>query len=161
MIRPTVEFPDTASCRLDMPASPPTTRHWTCSWMRCTPPGPPVRNWRGLSALCGRRTRWWSGVLTDWRSLKDMITQAEALRARGVNLTSPQESIDTSSPGSELIFNIFGSLAQFERDLIRERTAIQPSYQPSRLVSTSGPRGERRTPRIGDRFYRIAKRSGD
>jgi len=56
------------------------------------------------------------------RSLKDMITQAEALRARGVNLRSLQESIDTSSPGGELIFNIFGSLAQFERDLIRERT---------------------------------------
>lgn len=32
------------------------------------------------------------------------------------------ESIDTSTPGGTLMFNIFGSLAQFERDLIRERT---------------------------------------
>lgn len=42
--------------------------------------------------------------------------------ARGVQFRSLTESIDTSTPGGTLIFNIFGSLAQFERDLIRERT---------------------------------------
>ncbi|MCW4356091.1 recombinase family protein [Hoyosella sp. YIM 151337] len=34
------------------------------------------------------------------------------------------EAIDTTAPGGKLVFHIFGALAQFERDLIRERTAI-------------------------------------
>ena len=56
------------------------------------------------------------------RSLRDLIAQAEMLRGRGVDLKSLQEKIDTCSPGGELVFNLFGSLAQFERNLIRERT---------------------------------------
>ncbi|CAG9077835.1 DNA-invertase hin, partial [Bifidobacterium pseudocatenulatum] len=39
-----------------------------------------------------------------------------------VQFRSLTESIDTSTPGGTLVFNIFGSLAQFESDLIRERT---------------------------------------
>jgi len=37
-------------------------------------------------------------------------------------LRSLTESIDTSTPGGKLIFHVFGALAEFERDLIRERT---------------------------------------
>jgi hypothetical protein len=44
------------------------------------------------------------------------------LAERGVGFRSLQEAIDTTTPGGRLVFHIFGSLAEFERDLIRERT---------------------------------------
>ena len=56
------------------------------------------------------------------RSLKDLITRAEELNEMGVGLKSLQESIDTASSGGKLIFHMFGALAEFERNLIRERT---------------------------------------
>jgi DNA invertase Pin-like site-specific DNA recombinase len=56
------------------------------------------------------------------RSLKDLITLAEKLEKRGVALKSLQENIDTSSSGGKLVFHLFGALAEFERNLIRERT---------------------------------------
>jgi len=40
----------------------------------------------------------------------------------GVGFKSLQEAIDTTTPGGRLVFHIFASLAEFERDLIRERT---------------------------------------
>ena len=44
------------------------------------------------------------------------------LEDRGVGFRSLQESIDTTTSGGRLIFHIFGALAEFERNLIRERT---------------------------------------
>lgn len=46
----------------------------------------------------------------------------DALQQRGIEFKSLQENIDTNSSGGRLVFNIFASLAEFERDLIRERT---------------------------------------
>ena len=46
-----------------------------------------------------------------------------ALDDKGVGFTSLQESIDTRTPSGTLFFHLFGAFAQFERDLIRERTA--------------------------------------
>lgn len=56
------------------------------------------------------------------RSLKDLIGRAEALEQRGVNLKSLHEALDTNSSGGRLIFHLFGALAEFERNLVRERT---------------------------------------
>lgn len=56
------------------------------------------------------------------RSLKDLIARAEELAGMGVGLRSLQEAIDTSSSGGQLIFHMFGALAEFERNLLRERT---------------------------------------
>ena len=56
------------------------------------------------------------------RSLKHLISMVDQLDKLGVGLKSLQESIDTTTPGGRLIFHIFGSLAEFERHLIRERT---------------------------------------
>lgn len=56
------------------------------------------------------------------RSLRQLITQVQELDNRGVGFRSLQESIDTTSPGGRLIFHVFGALAEFERDLITERT---------------------------------------
>ena len=56
------------------------------------------------------------------RSLKELITLLGELKDQGIGFRSLQESIDTTSPGGTLIFHMFGALAEFERNLIRERT---------------------------------------
>jgi len=56
------------------------------------------------------------------RSLRHLIDTVTALADRGVGFRSLQESIDTTTPGGRLIFHVFAALAEFERDLIRERT---------------------------------------
>lgn len=56
------------------------------------------------------------------RSMHHLIAQVGDLATRGIGFRSLTENIDTTTPGGMLVFNIFGSLAQFERDLIRERT---------------------------------------
>jgi len=67
-------------------------------------------------------------VLVVWRldrlgrSLKDLLEIAHRLEERGIGLKSLNESLDTSTPGGRLIFHVFASIAEFERNLIRERT---------------------------------------
>jgi DNA invertase Pin-like site-specific DNA recombinase len=56
------------------------------------------------------------------RSLGHLIEVVRELDIRGVGFRSLTENIDTTTPGGRLIFHLFGALAQFERDLIRERT---------------------------------------
>ncbi len=56
------------------------------------------------------------------RSLKHLIEVAEGLETRGIDLASLQEGLETATSGGKLIFHIFGALAEFERNLIRERT---------------------------------------
>lgn len=56
------------------------------------------------------------------RSLKDLLQQIEELQQRGIQFRSLHESIDTTSPGGKFQFHVFSALAEFERDLIRERT---------------------------------------
>ena len=56
------------------------------------------------------------------RSLTHLISVMNILDERGIYFRSVQESLDTSTPGGKLIFHVFGALAEFERDLIRERT---------------------------------------
>src|SRR3954453_14592037 len=56
------------------------------------------------------------------RSLKHLIETVTHLQETGIHFRSLQEQIDTGSSGGKLIFHIFGALAEFERDLIRERT---------------------------------------
>jgi DNA invertase Pin-like site-specific DNA recombinase len=56
------------------------------------------------------------------RSLGDLIHLTHELKARGVGVASRTEQIDTRSPTGQLVFHVFGALAEFERNLIRERT---------------------------------------
>jgi DNA invertase Pin-like site-specific DNA recombinase len=56
------------------------------------------------------------------RSLKDLIERLTELHQRNIGFKSLTENIDTTTSGGKLIFHIFGALAEFERDLIRERT---------------------------------------
>lgn len=67
-------------------------------------------------------------VLVVWRldrlgrSLPHLIEMMSRLEERGIGFQSLQESIDITTSGGRLIFHIFGALAEFERNLIRERT---------------------------------------
>jgi DNA invertase Pin-like site-specific DNA recombinase len=56
------------------------------------------------------------------RSLPHLIDTVSALSKRGVGLRSLQEQIDTTTSGGKLISHVFGALAEFERDIVRERT---------------------------------------
>ncbi len=56
------------------------------------------------------------------RSLKNLLNLVADFEKREVGLRSLTDSIDTTTPQGRLILNIFASLAEFERDLIRERT---------------------------------------
>src|SRR5205823_11925443 len=56
------------------------------------------------------------------RSLKHLIETITELNNRKIGFKSIQESIDTTTSGGKLVFHIFGALAEFERDIIRERT---------------------------------------
>ena len=56
------------------------------------------------------------------RSLRDLIDTVTKLESSGIQLKSLNESIDTSSSSGKLIFHLFGALAEFECNLIKERT---------------------------------------
>ena len=56
------------------------------------------------------------------RSLKDLIQNVQDLKARSVGFRSLTEAVDTTTSGGQLVFHIFGALAEFGRELIRERT---------------------------------------
>ncbi len=56
------------------------------------------------------------------RSLQHLLETVGRLQERGVGFRSLTESINTTSSGGKLIFHVFGALAEFERELIRERT---------------------------------------
>jgi len=56
------------------------------------------------------------------RSTKDLIELMEMFNSRGINLVSLKESIDTGTSTGKLLFTLMSALAQFERDLISERT---------------------------------------
>ena len=67
-------------------------------------------------------------VLVVWRldrlgrSLAHLIQVVQQLQADGIGFRSLQENMDTTTSGGQLIFHIFGALAEFERSMIRERT---------------------------------------
>ncbi len=56
------------------------------------------------------------------RSLKHLIETITELNNKQIGFKSLTENIDTTTSGGKLIFHIFGALAEFERDIIRERT---------------------------------------
>lgn len=56
------------------------------------------------------------------RSLQHLLTIVDAIRAKGAGFRSLAEDIDTTTPAGRLIFHVFASIAQFERERISERT---------------------------------------
>jgi DNA invertase Pin-like site-specific DNA recombinase len=72
------------------------------------------------------------------RSLRHLIETITDLHTRGIGFKSLTEQIDTTTSGGKLIFHIFGALAEFERDIIRERT--QAGLQAARARGRQGGR---------------------
>ncbi len=86
-------------------------------------------------------------VLVIWkldrlgRSLKHLVELVNGLSDKGIGLKSINDPIDTTTPQGRLVFNIFASLAEFERDLIRERTNAGLSAARSRGRTGGRPKG--------------------
>lgn len=86
-------------------------------------------------------------VLVIWkldrlgRSLKHLIELVNALLEKDVGLQSINDPIDTTTAQGRLIFNIFASLAEFERDIIRERTQAGLSAARARGKMGGRPKG--------------------
>ncbi len=55
------------------------------------------------------------------RSLRQLVNSLEEFRALGIEFISIHEGVDTSTPNGRLVFGIFASIAEFERELIRDR----------------------------------------
>jgi DNA invertase Pin-like site-specific DNA recombinase len=72
------------------------------------------------------------------RTLKHLLATITDLNEQGIGFKSLQESIDTTTPGGKLIFHVFGALAEFEREVIRERT--RAGLQASRARGRFGGR---------------------
>jgi DNA invertase Pin-like site-specific DNA recombinase len=75
------------------------------------------------------------------RSLPHLVETVRDLVARGIGFKSLQENIDTTTSGGKLIFHIFASLAEFERDIIRERTNAGLSAARARGRKGGRPKG--------------------
>ena len=74
------------------------------------------------------------------RSLRQLIETVEDLHERCISFISLTENIDTTTPGGKMIFHVFGALAEFERELIRERTNAGLKAAKDRGVKLGRPR---------------------
>jgi DNA invertase Pin-like site-specific DNA recombinase len=79
------------------------------------------------------------------RSLRDLIERTTQLHARNIGFKSLMENIDTTTSGGKLVFHIFGALAEFEREIIRERT--QAGLQSARARGRRGGPKYKLTPK--------------
>ncbi|MGQ7276296.1 recombinase family protein [Marinobacter sp. V034] len=83
-------------------------------------------------------------VLVIWklgrmaRSLKDLVETIQDLKDRNIGFKSLSEGIDTTGSEGQLVFHVFGALAEFEHDLIRERT--KEGLQATRARGRKGGR---------------------
>jgi len=78
------------------------------------------------------------------RSLRHLVDTVSGLADREVGFRSLQESVDTTTTGGRLVFHVFAALAEFERDLIRERT--QAGLEAARARGRRGGRPSVMTP---------------
>ena len=79
------------------------------------------------------------------RSLRHLVTAMDEFKRLGVDFVSATENLDTSVPSGELIFQIFGAIAQFERALIAERVKAGLAHAKSTGVQLGRPSKKRLT----------------
>jgi DNA invertase Pin-like site-specific DNA recombinase len=84
------------------------------------------------------------------RSLKHLIELITELEQRNIGFKTLSESLDTTTSGGKLIFHIFGALAEFERNLIRERT------QAGLIAARARGRKGGRPPALDDKKKAVA-----
>jgi DNA invertase Pin-like site-specific DNA recombinase len=74
------------------------------------------------------------------RSLRQLVIALEEFRALGIDFVSLHEGVDTSTPNGRLVFGIFASIAEFERELIRDRVKSGLALAKSRGKRLGRPR---------------------
>ena len=66
-----------------------------------------------------------STALEKFSSLRQLVNALEEFRALRIDFISLHEGVDTSTPNGRLVFGIFASIAEFERELIRDRVRLR------------------------------------
>jgi DNA invertase Pin-like site-specific DNA recombinase len=89
------------------------------------------------------------------RSVHHLTTLGKELEALGVDLVVLDQAIDTSTPSGRLLFHVLGSIAEFERDLIRERTSA--GVAAARRRGTRFGRPKALAPEALDRLGRLIR----
>lgn len=89
------------------------------------------------------------------RSLKHLIDIMINLEQKKIGLISITENIDTQTPGGKLVFHIFGAIAQFETDLIRQRTMA--GLEAARSRGKIGGRPSKLNATNSDQFIELTK----
>ena len=74
------------------------------------------------------------------RSLRQLVNALEEFRALGIDFVSLHEGVDTSTPNGRLVFGIFATIAEFERELIRDRVRSGLALARSRGRQLGRPR---------------------
>jgi DNA invertase Pin-like site-specific DNA recombinase len=74
------------------------------------------------------------------RSLRQLVNALEEFRSLGIDFISLHEGVDTSTPNGRLVFGIFASIAEFERELIRDRVRSGIALAKSRGKRLGRPR---------------------
>jgi DNA invertase Pin-like site-specific DNA recombinase len=93
-----------------------------------------------------------SGTLVAWKldrlgcTLKDLVTLVTGFQDKGIHFVSLQDHLDTTMAQGRLMFNLFASLAEFERDIIRERTKAGLTAARARGRQGADRRASRRRP---------------
>lgn len=77
------------------------------------------------------------------RSMKDLLVIIEQLQTKNISLVSLRDNIDTGSTTGKLVMHIFAALAEFERDLIRERTGEGRAAAMKKGVKFGRPKNEK------------------
>jgi DNA invertase Pin-like site-specific DNA recombinase len=106
-----------------------------------------TRNRPGLQQLLDDAKRRRFNVLLVWRfdrlarSLSQLVDTLELCRHLGIDFVSASENVDTGSPAGELVFQVFGAIAQFERTLISERVRLGIAHARERGKTLGRPAG--------------------
>ena len=82
------------------------------------------------------------------RSLRQLVNALEEFRSLGIEFISLHEGVDTSTPNGRLVFGIFASIAEFERELIRDRVKSGIAAARSKGKRLGRPRGTADAARI-------------
>jgi DNA invertase Pin-like site-specific DNA recombinase len=120
------------------------SRGWTCVVFEDKAQSGAKNDRPALNAMLGDMRRRKFDILVVWkldrlaRSLKQLLTIGEECRSLAVDLVSLRQNIDTTLPAGRLTLQILGAVAEFERELLRERVGRYNAALDGDNESTNG-----------------------